>query len=112
MDLKYHFESETFRAAWEEWKIWRKVELKKGYKSILGEQYGLTHLNKVSLGNEEMAILIMHQSMGNRWQGFFPLKIANNGQTNNNQSAGTKNASRGDAQSFYSAITGQDNQQK
>lgn len=77
MELNYHFDTETFRAAWEEWKIYRKVELKKGYKSILGEQYGLTNLRNVSGADEQTAIKIIHQSMGNRWQGFFPLKVHN-----------------------------------
>lgn len=74
MALNYHFDTETFLAAWQQWKEWRKAELRLKYKSVIGEQMALTHLFNESDGTEENAILLINRSMGNGWRGFFRYK--------------------------------------
>lgn len=78
------FNTEKFRVQWDHWKIYRKKEFNKSYKSIQSEQAALTKLLNLSEGNEGRAIEIIHQSMANNWQGHFPLKIENNGKANSN----------------------------
>lgn len=68
MELNYHFNTETFRAAWEEWKTYRKDIRKKPVKQ---EQRALNHLYKESRQDERTALFMMEYSMDNDYQGLF-----------------------------------------
>lgn len=85
-DVVMPFNSDEFRNIWRLWKIFRAQEFKKKYKSTIGEQAALTHLCNLGEGRQDMCIEIIKQSMGNSWQGFFPLKnnYQNDNKTNGN----------------------------
>ena len=70
MELKYHFETETFKLAWQDWKNYRKVIKRKPIKD---EQRALNHIFRISKGVEQIAVMIMGLSMDNEYQGLFPL---------------------------------------
>lgn len=69
--------TESFLPAWELWKEYKSAEFKFKYKSVLSEQSAINLLVKLSSGDERIAVDIIQQSMGNGWQGFFPLKSLN-----------------------------------
>lgn len=81
---------ESFREVWKEWLRYRK-EMHKEYKSDTSAKTGYERLVKMSNNNPEIAMAIVKQSIGNGYQGIFPVKDNNydNG-TNNpaNQSSG------------------------
>lgn len=68
MELNYHFNTETFRAAWEEWKYYRKKILKKPIKE---EQRALNALFKEARQDERAALCMMEFSRDNGYQGLF-----------------------------------------
>lgn len=102
MELNYHFDTETFRAAWEEWKLWRWEQHKFKYKSQIGEQKALKSLLKESDGTEENAILLIDRSITRGWKGFFKYNDPNNGKSNN--SGATTHPTDRTAQSYFDKI--------
>ncbi len=75
------WESEDFKKMWEIWKNYRWTEKRQKFKSTISEMAQLKHLHDLSAGNEQSAIAIIQQSMGNTWTGLFELKNTNtNGQ--------------------------------
>lgn len=77
------FTSENFRVLWQNWKLYRKQEFKQTFKSGQSEQAALTHLAKISDGNEKMAEDIINQSIANQWKGLFEIKNTINGSRQN-----------------------------
>ncbi|MEM7485830.1 MAG: hypothetical protein AAF348_11540 [Bacteroidota bacterium] len=73
------WQTETFKAQWQHWKIYKKKEHKFNYKTVQSEQAALTELANLSDGNEKIGIAIIHQSLANGWKGFFKLKQNKNG---------------------------------
>ena len=80
-DLVYPFVSDKFINAWNGWKDYRKIELRKTFKSSNTEQTALNGLNTKSQNNEDVAIKIILQSIENTWTGLFELKNQNNNQS-------------------------------
>lgn len=72
-EIEFPF-GENFRKQWEQWKSYKKIELKFNYKSPQSEQASLQDLVKKANGIEENAIAIIQRSMANGWKGFFELK--------------------------------------
>jgi hypothetical protein len=93
--------SEGFLPHWELWKEYKWVEFKFKYRSAISEQAALNNLAKLSDGNEEIASEIMKQSMGNGWQGFFPLKTININHGRTQQQSGGQNSSRESLNDLY-----------
>lgn len=79
-EVEYPFNTESFRAAWNEWKEFKRREFSFKYKSPQSENAALASLKQLS-GNEQIAIAIMAQSKANGWKGFFELKQKTNGTT-------------------------------
>jgi uncharacterized protein YdaU (DUF1376 family) len=59
---------------WNKWIDFKQTQFKFKYKSAASEQTGINNLIKLSNGNNVVAELIINQSIGNGWQGLFPLK--------------------------------------
>lgn len=72
--IELPFDSENFKAVWDKWKDYRLKEKRQKFKSQASELAQLKHLYDLAGGVEESAIEIIHQSIGNQWQGLFPLK--------------------------------------
>lgn len=110
MELNYHFNTETFRAAWEDWKYYRKKILKKPIKE---EQRALNALFKESRQDELTAIFMMEFSRDNGYQGLFYRNP--NTQITNGQSAFTAVSNPNNkrtAQSYFDKINGGNSQQR
>ena len=73
VEIFFPFDSLKFKANWEMWKQYKKDEHKFQYKSAISEQASLKKLGSIS-NNEDEAINIIHQSIGNTWKGFFKIK--------------------------------------
>ena len=71
--VNYPWLGQGFLTAWEQWKEYKKAQHGFTYKSASTEQAALTELNKLTQ-DENTAIAIIHQSIGNGWKGFFQLK--------------------------------------
>jgi hypothetical protein len=93
-EIIYPFETEIFKEQWNQWKNYKKVELKFNFKSPQSEQAALADLVKKADGIEETAIAIIHQSMANGWKGFFELKNSNNGNSKTGKQTGTNVSSK------------------
>lgn len=89
-EIKMPFTSENFRVLWQNWKSYRHQEFKKKYKSIQSEQAALSHLAKISGGNEQTATEIISLTIANQWQGLFELKNKQNGAYQNNHRNGAE----------------------
>lgn len=76
-EVTYPF-GDGFKKNWEQWKLYKKDELKFRYKTVQSEQAALNSLVNLAKGNEETAIRIIHQSMANGWKGLFELKNNSN----------------------------------
>jgi len=68
------FTSQAFAELWQEWKSYRTAQFRKRYASPKSEAAALKHLLSLSGGSEPVATAIIRQSMGNTWQGLFPLR--------------------------------------
>lgn len=68
------WETEAFRAAWTQWKDYKKSQFRFTFKSNSTEQVSLHQLKTISNNDERTAIDIIGQSIGNGWKGFFTLK--------------------------------------
>ena len=77
-DIVFPFLSDEFKELWNNWKVYRKNEFKKNYKTAQSEQAALKNVCKLSSGNEDVAKEIIMQSIANQWQGLFELKNSNN----------------------------------
>ena len=62
-----------FSKQWEKWKAFR-VQMKKSYKTAIGERNAYSELMNLSNQDNETAISIIKQSINREWLGFFPLK--------------------------------------
>lgn len=75
--LKNPFSSE-FLTAWDFWKKFKKEQFRFSHKPI-GEQVAIDELFEMSNGDEQVAKLIIKQSIVNGWRGLFPIKNNTNG---------------------------------
>lgn len=67
------FDSDDFKSAWSRWLEYRK-DKKITYSGGMTEQVAAKNLYKISKNNEQTAIDIIDQSIGNDWQTFYELK--------------------------------------
>jgi len=74
--ISFSFVSPEFIPAWEKWLSYRS-EIKKSYKTVTGMKTKYNELVTISGGDPAKALLIIDQSIGNEWTGFFPLKTNN-----------------------------------
>lgn len=96
IEIVFPFESKEFLQTWDFWKKYKSEQYKFKFKSALTEQASLNHLSKLSGGEENKAIAIIHQSIENTWKGFFDLKNNNNGNaTAKNNGLGPKSGGFG-----------------
>lgn len=65
--------SDAFLDTWDLWKSFKKEEFNFQYKGVISEQVALINLKTISNNNESEAILIINQSIGEKWKGLFPL---------------------------------------
>lgn len=88
------WETESFKEAWDTWKVYKKQQHRFTYKGNHSEQAALVELSELSDGLEETALLIIRQSIANGWSGLFKLKADKNGKptTGNGQQSGGLNA--------------------
>lgn len=98
-EIKMPFTSENFQVLWQNWKTYRHQEFKRKYKSIQSEQATLSHLAKISDGDEKTATEIIAKSIANQWQGLFELKNYKNGTYQNK-----RNGAEVSAKSAFSKI--------
>lgn len=77
-EIIFPFLSTDFKDLWDNWKIYRKKEFKKTYKTVQSEQAALKNVCKLAGGNEETAKEIIMQSIANQWQGLFEIKNKKN----------------------------------
>lgn len=73
--------TDDFKAIWEIWKQYKKDSFNFTYRTEISEQASLKKLARLSDGVEAQAVKIIHQSIEEQWQGFFPIK-SNYGKTN------------------------------
>lgn len=78
-ELKNPF-SEEFMVAWNYWKGFKKEQFRFSYKPM-GEQHAIDDLFEISNGDEQVAKLIIKQSIVKGWRGLFELKSVKNGQS-------------------------------
>jgi len=82
--------TENFMPHWDRWKAFKKEQFRFTYKPI-GEQGAIDDLFKnLSGGNEEIAVLIINQSIAKGWRGLFELKSLPNATNNSNTTAGNQ----------------------
>jgi len=67
------FSSEKFSTAWRLWKAYKKDVFKFQYKGPISETTALKKLYDLAQGDENSALLILENSVGNGWKGFFKL---------------------------------------
>jgi hypothetical protein len=72
--LSFSFCSEAFLPVWEKWCEY-KILIKKPYRTQVGMEVKYHELVLLSNNNPEKAMLIVEQSIGNEWTGFFALKV-------------------------------------
>jgi len=72
--IVFPFETENFKNHWSLWKQYKKEEHGFRYKSLISEQGSLKKLSELSDAQEENAIKIINESIGNGHKGLFPLK--------------------------------------
>lgn len=77
IDIVYPF-GYDFKVKWGEWLDYKKKEHKFTFKSKKTEQIALNQLEELCNFNEQNAIQIINQSIGNGWKGFFKLQNQNN----------------------------------
>jgi len=66
--------SDEFLKEWDLWKQYKMEEFKFKYKGVISEQAALMQLATLSEGKEDVAVLIIRQSMSNGWKGLFQKK--------------------------------------
>lgn len=86
IEIIYPFTSSQFMNYWDIWKDYKAKDHKFKFKSAGSEQASLNELVKLAHGDEQIACLIIQQSMAKGWKGFFELKTENNGNTKTQQS--------------------------
>ncbi len=69
--------SELFAEMWEKWKKFRAAEKRVKFKSAESELAQLKRLHTLAFGDEQTAIQIIEQSIGNQWMGLFQLPAKN-----------------------------------
>lgn len=67
--------SDDFRKIWSGWLEYKKKEFKFQYKTVKSEQMAINQLDKLSGGDENLALKIIEQSIVNGWKGLFSVKI-------------------------------------
>tara|TARA_A100000171_G_scaffold49827_1_gene59755 strand:- start:856 stop:1602 length:747 start_codon:yes stop_codon:yes gene_type:complete len=72
--INYPWPTETFKAQWKLWKLFKKKKFKFSYLNAESENRVLTELKNLSGNDEKKAIKIIQQSIDNGWKGFFELK--------------------------------------
>jgi hypothetical protein len=85
LEVIYPFNSEKFIKTWNEWKDYKKGELKQAYKTTISEGKVLQQLKNESGNNEAIAIEMINQAIVRGWKGIYKLaenKTVQNGKTN------------------------------
>ena len=72
-NIELPYQSETFKAAWDEWMQYRKERKLPKYIPT-GLKKTFTMLLRISANSEQKAIEIINQSIELNYQGLFPLK--------------------------------------
>lgn len=80
IQIIYPFPSEKFINAWNEWKEYKKKELKQSYKTTISESKVLKQLATESGNNEEVAIKMIEQAIVRGWKGIYKLQNQNTNQ--------------------------------
>ena len=73
-EINYPWPTETFKAQWKLWKLFKKKKFKFSYLNAESENRVLTELKNLSGNDEKKAVKIIQQSIDNGWKGFFELK--------------------------------------
>lgn len=72
--IRYPFTDEDFIRWWNLWKEYKREQHRFTYKGRTSEQAALKKLANLSGGDSNVACMIIEQSIGNGWKGFFELK--------------------------------------
>ena len=76
--------SDLFLDKWNEWINYKKSSFNFTYKTESSIQIAYDSLVKLSESNEQTAIDIINQSIGNGWKGFFQIKTSPNAKSSTN----------------------------
>lgn len=79
IEMIYPFSGERFKNAWDEWKEYKRKELKQSYKTTISEGKVLNQLYRESGQNENVAIEMIEQAIVRGWKGIYKLKQESNG---------------------------------
>lgn len=71
-DVVMPFGTDTFKAAWDQWKAYKSAQHRFTFKSSDTEQIALHQLQKISNNDERTAVEIIGTSIANGWKGLFP----------------------------------------
>lgn len=72
--IELPFNTIEFCEAWTDWIEYKQEEFNFKYKSKHSLKAALNKINRISNGNEAIAILIIEESMANGWKGLFSIK--------------------------------------
>jgi len=78
------YDSENFKNAWHNWKVYKSKEFGFKYKTVQSEQAALVKLSNET-DNEQHAIQSINNSMANGWKGIFAHKEQKNGSKKNSK---------------------------
>ncbi len=78
------YESENFKNAWHNWKVYKSKEFGFKYKTVKSEQAALGKLSNET-DNEQHSIQSINNSMANGWKGIFAHKEQKNGSKKNSK---------------------------
>lgn len=93
VELNFPFDSNTFKAQWDLYKVFRKKKHRFTFLNNESENRKLTELFNMSTGDEKFAIRIIQNSIDNGYKGLFLPKNLDNGKSNNNNSNSFSNNS-------------------
>ena len=63
-----------YREVWDKWLDYKKTEHREYYKTLTTEQAAFDKLLEYSMGDPQLALKIIDQSISNRWKGIFQIK--------------------------------------
>ncbi len=93
--------SDLFLDTWELWKKFRWEQHKFKYKGCVSEQVKLMQLTQLSDGNEQAAIAIIMQSIGEGWSGLYKLKTVKINGNGESKQAGSAASTRESLNDLY-----------
>lgn len=108
VNLPDEFNNDLFIDKWEEWKQYKKLELKQGYKSTISEGKVISKLYNDSNKNLNTALLMIDQAVVNGWKGIY--QINNNNSFSNGKTANETTSRDQKRNEYFKSVFGSDQQ--